>query len=66
MARFVTAHEIGERYGVRAATVKAWAREGRIPSIRITGKIVRFDPDAVDRVLQETVAPRKEGGSHGR
>lgn len=53
MTAFVTAEEIGMSIGVKAATVKRWARDGLIPSLRLTGRVLRFDPAAVERTLRE-------------
>lgn len=48
----LTADELAERLRVRPATIRLWAREGRIPRIRITGKVIRFDVSAVIDLLQ--------------
>lgn len=42
-----TAAEIAEIVGVSTWTVYSWARSRRIPTIRATPRIVRFDADAV-------------------
>ncbi len=51
MTTYATAHEIGQKLGVKASTVKRWARDGLIPSLRLTGRVLRFDPKAVERAL---------------
>ena len=43
----LNAREVADRLGVSAATVRFWALRGRIPSIRISCKVVRFDWDEV-------------------
>lgn len=48
----LTADELAERLRVRPATIRLWAREGRIPRIRISGKVIRFDVSAVIDLLQ--------------
>jgi excisionase family DNA binding protein len=38
----LTAVELAELLRVRPGTVRQWAREGRIPAVRISPKVVRF------------------------
>jgi excisionase family DNA binding protein len=47
-----TAREIAEILGVSTWTVYSWARSKRIPVIRATERIVRFDADAVLAALE--------------
>jgi excisionase family DNA binding protein len=47
-----TAREIAEIVGVSTWTVYSWARSKRIPVIRATDRIVRFDADAVLAALE--------------
>jgi len=47
-----TAREIAEIVGVSTWTVYNWARSKRIPVIRATERIVRFDADAVLAALE--------------
>jgi excisionase family DNA binding protein len=47
-----TAREIAELLGVSTWTVYGWARDRRIPTIRATPRIVRFDADAVIAALE--------------
>jgi excisionase family DNA binding protein len=51
-----TARELAELLGVSTWTVYAWARSKRIPALRATPRIVRFDGDAV-------LAALKKGGA---
>jgi excisionase family DNA binding protein len=40
--------EVAERLGVRPRTVQRWHQAGRIPTVRITNKVIRFSwPDVV-------------------
>ena len=57
MAQLLTAEQIAKRLSVQPSTVKRWSRAGLIPSIRVTGKVIRFDPAAV----LETLAQHPEG-----
>ena len=47
-----TAREIAELLGISTWTVYSWARSKRIPVIRATPRIVRFDADAVLAALE--------------
>ena len=47
-----TAREIAEILGVSTWTVYDWSRSGRIPAIRATPRVVRFDADAVLAALE--------------
>jgi len=53
MSDLVTAKTLAEEYGVRRETILRWAREGLIPSLRISRGVTRFDPGEVRRVLTE-------------
>ncbi len=43
----VGAREVAERLDVTVGTVNRWVRTGRIPCVRPSRRIVRFDMDAV-------------------
>lgn len=53
MRRLVTADDLAAWLGVAPRTVSGWAREGRIPSIRISHKVVRYDLNEVVRTLRD-------------
>lgn len=61
MNELITAQELAERLKLTPETVKLWAREGKIPVIRITPKTVRFDPVAVLAALSQ----REKGETSG-
>lgn len=50
--RFVSAGELGYLLGVRAATVRQWAKAGKIPKLILPNKRFVFDPKAVMAALQ--------------
>ena len=52
MTELVTAEEVAERLRLRPDTVRRWTREGRIPSIRLSAKVIRFDLDDVEAALR--------------
>lgn len=56
MTVYATAEQIGGKVGVTASTIKRWAREGLIPSLRPTGRVLRFDPDKVEQALRDRSA----------
>ncbi len=43
----LTARELGKRLRVSPDTVRAWARRGCIPTLRLSPKAIRFDANAV-------------------
>ena len=47
MGELLTADELAERLKVSPDTVKVWARVGRIPAVRLSPKVLRFDLSAV-------------------
>lgn len=47
-SRFLlTAEELALRVHVRPGTIRTWARLGRIPVVRLSPKVMRFDFEAV-------------------
>ena len=52
MTELLTAAQLAERLKVRPSTVREWAKTGRIPEIRISAKVRRFDPAEVEAVLR--------------
>ena len=46
-ADLLTADELAKRLKVQPSTVRRWHRDGKIPSVRLTPKVVRFDLGAV-------------------
>jgi excisionase family DNA binding protein len=54
----LTAAELADRLKVKADTVRAWARQGRIPARRLSHKVVRFN-------LADVVAALESARSRG-
>jgi excisionase family DNA binding protein len=48
---FLTARQLAAILQVSDSTVRRLAREGRIPSVRLTPRLLRFNPKAVFRAL---------------
>ncbi len=56
--RLVSAATMAPMVDVQPATVLKWARDDKIPSVRISYKIVRFNPSAVIEALQNQDQPK--------
>lgn len=48
---FLTARQLAEVLQVSESTVRRLARDGRIPCVRLTPRLLRFNPKAVFRAL---------------
>ena len=55
MSEYLTATQLATRLQVSPDTVRSWAKAGRIPEIRVSAKVRRFDPVAVDQALRRDV-----------
>lgn len=60
----MTARELAKRLRVSPETVRAWARRGYIPTLRLSPKVIRYNAEAVLAVLAER-AEKGEGVRHG-
>jgi excisionase family DNA binding protein len=60
MSEYLTADELAKKLRVKPDTVRELARRGKIPAIRISPKVIRFDPAAVDDALQQRVGGEGE------
>ncbi|MET0626812.1 MAG: helix-turn-helix domain-containing protein [Pyrinomonadaceae bacterium] len=58
---FVTSRQLAEVLKVSESTVRRLARDGRIPCVRLTPRLVRFNLKAVFRALDGD-----ETSAHGR
>jgi len=59
MSELLTANELAARLRVRPRTVQLWARRGRIPVVRFSPKVIRYDLATVLSAL-ESRSPRQE------
>ncbi len=54
----LTAREVAERLALSSETVLRWARDGRLPSLRL-GRAIRFREAELERWLEERATPRR-------
>ena len=57
---FLTARQLASIMQVSESTVRRLAREGRIPSVRVTPRILRFNLKAVRHALDGHTRPRAD------
>ena len=55
----LNARELAQVLKVQPGTIRKWAREGRIPEVRISPKVRRFELKLVLQAIK-----RQEGGKH--
>jgi excisionase family DNA binding protein len=55
---FLTARQLAAVLQVSESTVRRLAREGRIPSVRLTPRLIRFNLKAVYKALDGNSRPR--------
>lgn len=63
---FLTARQLASVLQVSESTVHRLAREGRIPSVRLTPRLVRFNLKAVCRALDASARPKPGTRQQGR
>jgi excisionase family DNA binding protein len=63
---FLTARQLAAFLQVSESTVHRLAREGRIPSVRLTPRLVRFNLKAVCRALDGDARQRPPKQNHER
>ena len=56
MADLLTIYEVAAQLGVRASTVRAWVRQGKLASVRL-GKMIRIPETEVDHLISRNVTP---------
>ncbi|HST52361.1 MAG TPA: helix-turn-helix domain-containing protein [Pyrinomonadaceae bacterium] len=66
---FLTARQLASVLQVSESTVRRLAREGRIPCVRLTPRLIRFNLKAVCKSLDGTTRARntaRDSEKHGR
>ncbi len=61
-----TASSLAVRLGIQPRTILSWARSGRIPSVRVTPKVIRFDWGQVLDAIKADAGIATEGPEAGR
>jgi excisionase family DNA binding protein len=56
---FLTARQLAEVLQVSESTVRRLARDGRIPCVRLTPRLLRFNLKAVYRALDGDTRPKR-------
>ncbi len=59
MSDFLTADELARRLNLKASTIRRWAQDGIIPCLKLSAKVIRFDPEEVERALRERAAGKR-------
>ena len=62
MAELLTTEDLAKRLTLRPSTIRRWARAGIIPYLRFSGKVVRFDVEAVESALRKVAAKEQADG----
>ena len=62
MSELLTVHEMAQRLRLKPDTIRLWTRQGFIPAIRITGKVIRYDADEVERTVRQVSQGRAAKG----
>ena len=50
--RLLTLPDVAERCAVSVWTVRAWVDNGKLPVLRLPGRLVRVEPAALDALLE--------------
>jgi predicted site-specific integrase-resolvase len=53
MGELITSNELGERLRLRPDTIKRWTREGLIPCLKLSGKVIRYDFEDVVKAIRQ-------------
>lgn len=68
MIELLTTEELSHKLQLAPSTIRRWVRANRIPAIRVTAKVIRFDYSDVCEALRDgsdrSGEPAAEGGHH--
>ncbi|MBA2559786.1 MAG: helix-turn-helix domain-containing protein [Propionibacteriales bacterium] len=64
--KFDSLTETADRLGVNERTVRRWVSEGRLTAFRLGPRMLRFDPEQVDRSLFREVPTAAQPAAGGR
>jgi excisionase family DNA binding protein len=51
--RLLDIEEAAEHLGIHVATLYRWARAKRVPCIRMSARVIRFDPRQLEKFLAQ-------------
>ena len=60
----VTAEQLGAALALKATTIRKWARQGKLPCVRLAPLVMRFRVAEVWKAI-EKLNDAKEGGEDG-
>jgi excisionase family DNA binding protein len=60
MSKPLTTTQLADTLGVDRRTIQRWAREGRLPHIRIGSRTIRFLPNQVEEIMHEYTQAKRE------
>lgn len=63
--RLIGYDELARMLGIKKGTAYSWVSRGQIPHVRISGRLVRFDPAMVKAWLKEREVPTAPGHDDG-
>ena len=59
LPRLLRIDEVADVLGVSVQTIRLWERKGQLPALRFEGGLLRFDPEAVRRLIADANGPRR-------
>lgn len=62
--KLISTRELASRLALSVRTIRAWARAGRLPVLRLASNRLRFDWSEVRDVLRATRGTERKGGRH--
>ena len=62
--QLLTARTVAETFGVSTETVLRWARTGRLPSITLSSRAIRFRADEIEAWMAERTTPARGSVTH--
>ena len=65
MPTYLTAEELAQSLRLSPDTIRQMARDKKIPAIRLSPKVIRFDAQAVADALS-VLSAEKSGGCHAK
>ena len=64
MERLLTIKEVADRLSVSTATLYEWSRQGQLPSVKLSRKVLRFKESAINAFISARSAPPFTGNTN--